>query len=137
MADIEKDCKRFYQLTGMLPPGKDEASIGQTNYERREVRQVLWSLFSKLEHQLAQAREQIVELQAIIDKPPKTADGVPVFIGDSVWEKSNNGFVESLIVARRTDEERYELCIESAVLIGRAYSTQAAAEAAQSEGAKE
>ena len=51
MADIEKDAKAFHLATGMLPPGRSEslAAVSQSNYDRREVRQLLWDLWSKFQ----------------------------------------------------------------------------------------
>ncbi len=59
MSDIEKDCRRFDLLTGMLPPGKSESpiAVGQTSYERCEVRRLLWELFGKMDAENKRLRE--------------------------------------------------------------------------------
>ena len=70
MADIDDEAtmREFRQLTGMLPPGRDEASaaIGQHNYDRGEVRWLLWEMYCKLERQLAAKDAEIKDAQKAI-----------------------------------------------------------------------
>ena len=70
MADIDDEAtmREFRQLTGMLPPGRDEASaaIGQHNYDRGEVRWLMWEVYCKLERQLAAKDVEIKRLADLL-----------------------------------------------------------------------
>ena len=50
---VDKNCDRFRMLTGMLPPGKDEAqaAIGQFQFRREEVRNLCWKVFATLDRE--------------------------------------------------------------------------------------
>ncbi len=78
MPCIEKDCNSFFRVTGMLPPGKSEPAdiAGQDEFSRDEVRQKLWDLYSRAVTGADELNAKLAERDAVINKLPKTADGV-------------------------------------------------------------
>jgi hypothetical protein len=44
----------------------------------------------RLAYEALQAADEITRLQAIIDRLPKTADGVPIVPGDTIWFDIDN-----------------------------------------------
>jgi hypothetical protein len=73
-------------------------------------------------------RRQLSTLQAIVDKLPKTADGVPVVPGMTLWYWSKKHGPQRLEAVMRTTDgcNDFDLNIESFL-----HSTREAAEAAQ------
>ena len=55
---FEEKAERFYRAVGMLAPGKSEspAAVGQTEYDRHEVRRLLFDLWSKMERELSESK---------------------------------------------------------------------------------
>ncbi len=96
MADIEKDCREFHARTGMLPPGKSEAvaAIGQINFDRDEVRLMLWRLYSRLKAENAIVQiglDESVKLQSHYAELLNMHDG-----GQRICFKSANDWLERL-----------------------------------------
>ncbi len=92
--------------------------------------------------------ECVERLQAIVDKLPKTADGVPVSCGDTVYhidrgEASSSNAVYPLEVQQIRGillvgvSRGYRIINNYHAIDERCYSTQAAAEAARREGGGE
>lgn len=83
---------------------------------------------------------EIERLRAIVDRLPKTADGVPVYVGDIVFVPYGDGMYGRGIVDCRFHSEAYwyatihptmnRIPVEMAVCIDYCYSTREAAERA-------
>lgn len=91
--------------------------------------------------ELTESNTRIAELEAIVAKLPKTADGAPVTIGMNVWLPRYGRDVAA--VSLRVDEILVDGNIVTHNSLGRVgiptpyYSTRAAAEAAEGQEAKE
>lgn len=60
-------------------------------------------VFAKVSQEYADLRRQVAALQAIVDKLPKTKDGVPAVPGDVVYHDNGGGYIEAGLVALDAD----------------------------------
>jgi hypothetical protein len=98
-----------------------------------------WIRADDVDAELARLRERVGELEAIVDRLPRTADGVPVTPGDMIFMPASGDAIE---VARFRNNGCYPIYIrgksgelEPATLsvpvkVEECYSTRSAAEAA-------
>lgn len=68
LEEFEARAEAFYKASGMLAPGKDEAAaaVGQTEYERHEVRRLLFKLWAKMEDENQALRLRVETLEKAI-----------------------------------------------------------------------
>ncbi len=83
---------------------------------------------------LRESAAAIVRLQPIVDKLPKTKDGVVVLPGDEVFEIMPDGNIRTWIVIWQPHTEQYmvsRIFYDCPIPVSHCYSTREAAEAAK------
>jgi len=83
--------------------------------------------------EIAGQDREIKRLQAIVDKLPKTSDGVPVVPGMMLWDPVwiDRSFAVHSLDVYCPEARRSEWVVEGYVDVSQCFSTQAAAEAAK------
>jgi len=89
--------------------------------------------FCRAYNTAVQLADEVERLRAIVDKLPKTADGVPVVPGmtlwDSIWLGRPFGVQQLSVFCPNASRSEW-MCNEGEVDVSQCYSTRAAAEAA-------
>lgn len=69
MSELEIAQEKFYRATGFLAPGKDEpaAMCGQMDFNREEVRRMLWSAWRVKDTEIAALLARVIALQIDVD----------------------------------------------------------------------